>query len=45
MESIGFTLYDFNFIINAFEFAGVDRILAMIKDAITVSIQHFGKGI
>ena len=45
MEAIGFALYDFNFVINPFEFAGVDSVMAMIKDAITVSLQHFGKRI
>ena len=45
MEAIGFALYDFNFVINPFEFAGMDSVLAMIKDTIAVSIQHLGKRI
>lgn len=43
MEAVGFSFNDFDFIINAFQFAGVDRVLTMIQDPILVPFQHFGK--
>ena len=45
MEPIGLAFDDFNFVIDAFKFASVDSILAMIKNAIMIPIQHLGKRI
>ena len=45
MESISFTFNDLNFIINPFEFARMNGVLAVIQDAIAISIKHIGKGV
>ena len=45
MESISFTLNDLYFVINPFESAGTDRVGAVIENAISISVQHPGKGI
>ena len=45
MESIRFTFDDLNLVIHPFEFAGMNGVLAMIQDAITISIKGFSKGV
>jgi len=45
MESISFSLNDLYFVINPFESAGADRVGAVIENAISISVQHPGKGI
>jgi len=45
VEPISFTLYDFFFIINPFKFSVMDRVLAMVQDAIAISLKHFDKGV
>ena len=45
MESIGLAFNDLYFVINPFESAGANRVGAMIKNAIAISVQHPGKGI
>ena len=45
MESIGLALNDLYFVINPFEPAAADRVGAVIKNAIAISVQHPGKGI
>ena len=45
VESIGLALNDLYFVINSFESASADRIGAVIEDAISISVQHPGKGV
>ena len=40
MKSVCFTLNDFDFVIHTFQFAGVDRIIAVIEDTVSISFQH-----
>jgi hypothetical protein len=41
MITIGFTFNDFDFVINPFQFTGMDGIFAMIQDAIAIAFEHF----
>ena len=41
MKTIGFTFNDFYFVIHPFQFASMDWILTMVKDAITMAFKHF----
>lgn len=43
VKAISFTFNDFNFVINPFQFTGMDGILTMVKDAITMAFKHFYK--
>jgi len=43
MEAVGFTFNDFDFIINPFQFAGMDGIFTMVQDAIAMAFKHFCK--
>jgi len=43
MKAVGSTFNDFDFIINPFQFAGMDGILTMVQDAITMAFKHFRK--
>ena len=45
MEPISLTLYDLYFVINPFKFSVMDRVLAVIQDAIAISLKHFDKGV
>ena len=45
MEAIRFTFNDFNFVIHPFEFTGMNGVLTVIQDSITISIKHLGKGV
>ena len=45
VESIGLALNDLYFVINPFESTGADRVDAVIKNTVSISIQHPGKGI
>ena len=37
MKAVGFTLDNFDFVINRFQFTGMDGIFTMLQDAITMS--------
>jgi hypothetical protein len=43
VESICFALYDLYFIVNPFEFAGMNGVIAVVEDSVTITIQHLGK--
>ena len=43
MEPIGFALYNLYFIVNPFEFAGMNGVIAVVEDSVTITIQHLGK--
>ena len=43
MESIGFSLDHLYLVVNTFQFAGVDRVITMIQNTISPSLQHVGK--
>jgi len=45
VEPISFSFYDLYFVIDPFKFSGMDGILAVIQDAIAISIKHFNKGV
>ena len=45
MKAVGFTFNDFNFVINPFQFTGMDGIVTMVQDAITMAFKHFDKAI
>jgi len=45
MEPISFTFYNLNLVINAFQLSGMNGVLAVIQDAIAISIKHIGKGV
>jgi hypothetical protein len=45
VEPIGFSFNDLYFVIHPFKFSGVNGVIAVIKDAVPVSLQHFGKGV
>ena len=37
MKSVGFTFDDFDFVIHPFQLSGVDRIITVIEDAVSIS--------
>jgi len=41
MKTIGFTLNDFDFVVNPFQLTGMDRILTMFQDVIAMAFKHF----
>jgi hypothetical protein len=43
MESICFALNDLYFIVNPFYFAGMNGVIAVVEDSVTITIQHLGK--
>ena len=43
VKSVCFTFDDFDFVIHTFQLSGVDRIITMIEDAVSISFQHPGK--
>jgi hypothetical protein len=43
MVSIGFPFNDLYFIVNPFQFSGMDGIVTVIQNAITMAVQHFAK--
>ena len=45
MEPVSFTFYNLNFIIKPFQISGMNGVLAVIQDAITISVKHIGKGV
>ena len=45
MEPICLTLDNLYFIINPFEFSGMNGVITMIQDAVAVTFQHSDEGI
>ena len=45
MEPIGLALNDFNFVIDPFYFAGMNGVITMVDNSITVALQHPYKGV
>ena len=45
MKAVGFTFNDFDFVINPFQFAGMDRVFIMIQHAIAMAFKHFYKAV
>ena len=43
VKSVCFTFDDFDFVIHTFQLSGVDGIITMIKDPVSISFQHPGK--
>lgn len=43
METIGFTFNDFDFVIDPFQFAGMDGIITMIQDTIAIAFKHLSE--
>jgi hypothetical protein len=41
--TIGFTLDDLDFVIDLFQFAGMDGVITMVNNTVTVTIQHLYK--
>ncbi len=41
MKAVGFTFNDFDFVVNPFQFAGMDGVFTMVQDAIAMSFKHF----
>jgi hypothetical protein len=44
MEAVSFTFNDLDFVIHSFQFTVMDRVIAVVKDTISVSFQHFCEG-
>jgi len=44
MEAIRFTFDDFDFVVNAFDFPGMDGIIAVIDNTVAMTFKHFCKG-
>ena len=44
MKTVGLPLYDLDLVINAFEFAGMDRIIAVVDNSIPMPFEHLRKG-
>ena len=40
MESVGFTLNDFYLVIYPFQFSGVDGVIAVVKDTVSIASQR-----
>jgi len=38
MESIGFAFNDFNFVIDPFQLTGVDGVIAVVDDTVTIPL-------
>jgi hypothetical protein len=44
MEAIRFSFNDFDLVIDAFDFPGMDGIITVINNAVTMALKHFCKG-
>jgi hypothetical protein len=42
-EAIGFAFNDFDFVVNPFDLTGVDGIITVIDNTVTVALKHVGK--
>ena len=45
MKSIGFAFDNFNFIVYPLKFSGMDGVIEVVDDPVTVSVQHFNKSV
>ena len=45
MKAVGFTFNDFYFVINPFQFTGMDRVFTMVQNAIAMAFKHFCKAV
>ena len=45
MKAVGFTFNDFDFVINPFQFTGMDRVFTMVQNAIAMAFKHFYKAV
>ena len=45
MKAVGFTFNDFDFVINPFQFTGMDWIFTMVQYAIAMAFKHFYKAV
>ena len=45
MEPIGFAFDNFNFVVYPLKLSGVDGVIAMVDDPVTVTVQHFNKSV
>jgi len=43
MEPVGFPFNNLYFVIDPFQFTGMNRVVTMIDNTITISLQHFYK--
>ena len=43
MKAVCFSLDDFNLVIHAFDFTGVNLVITMIQDTVSVSLKHISK--
>ena len=43
MITIGFTFNDFDFTVHSFQFTSSDRVITVMKDSVTIFIEHLGK--
>lgn len=43
MKAICFSFDDFDLVVNAFNFAGMDRIITVIDNPVAMTLQHVGK--
>ena len=43
METIGFPLDNLDLVIHAFQPGGVNLVVAMVEDSVTVPVEHFGE--
>ena len=43
MKAISFSLDNFDLVINSFDFASVDRVVAVVDDTIAMAFKHIGK--
>jgi len=45
MKAVGFTFNDLDFVINPFQFTGMDGIFTMVQDAIAMAFKHFREAV
>ncbi len=43
MKAVCFSFDDFNLVIHPFDFTGVNLVITMIQDAVSMSLKHFYK--
>ena len=41
MKAVGLAFNDFDFVVNPFQFTGMDGIFTMVQDAIPMAFKHF----
>ncbi len=43
MKAVCFSFDDFNLVIHPFDFTGVNLVITVVQDAVSVSLKHFYK--